>query len=297
MRSYRYGFQGQEMDDEVKGEGNSVNYKYRMHDPRVGRFFAIDPLTTKYPNLTPYQFCSNSPIYYIEIEGLEGTLYTYKVWYNEQGRQSKIVSAKVVEGLKYDVVKSVVLPYNSPNGKTHHLEYAYRNEDGTKGYTAEYSLDAKPTVAQLNKLFKEFDNNIKPKEAKKEESILPVWLNEGHLAGGADPTGEGTMQGTKGMREGAQILDDAGSVLNYTRIGAPLGLAFGIMADFMQSGADISENKPNAARNLTVRLGNTGLNLFIGTQVDKLPLKDFNKEAIKGAVNQGSGIVETEVTK
>ena len=40
---YRYGFQGQEKDDEIKGEGNSVNYKYRMHDPRIGRFFAVDP--------------------------------------------------------------------------------------------------------------------------------------------------------------------------------------------------------------------------------------------------------------
>jgi hypothetical protein len=28
---YRYGFQNQEKDDEVKGAGNSVNYKYRMH--------------------------------------------------------------------------------------------------------------------------------------------------------------------------------------------------------------------------------------------------------------------------
>jgi RHS repeat-associated protein len=46
---YRYGFQGQEMDDEIKGEGNSVNYKYRMHDPRIGRFFAVDPLTAEYP--------------------------------------------------------------------------------------------------------------------------------------------------------------------------------------------------------------------------------------------------------
>ena len=41
--SYRYGFQGQEKDDEVKGVGNSINYKYRMHDPRSGRFFAVDP--------------------------------------------------------------------------------------------------------------------------------------------------------------------------------------------------------------------------------------------------------------
>jgi len=70
--SYRYGFQGQETDDEVRGEGNSVNYKYRMHDPRVGRFFATDPLEKQYPQLTPYQFSSNIPISMIELEGLEG---------------------------------------------------------------------------------------------------------------------------------------------------------------------------------------------------------------------------------
>lgn len=33
---YRYGFQGQEEDNELKGEGNSLNYTFRMHDPRVG---------------------------------------------------------------------------------------------------------------------------------------------------------------------------------------------------------------------------------------------------------------------
>ncbi len=69
---YRYSFQGQETDDEVKGKGNSVNYKYRMHDPRLGRFFAVDPLSPSYPELTPYQFSHNSPIGKVEIEGLEG---------------------------------------------------------------------------------------------------------------------------------------------------------------------------------------------------------------------------------
>lgn len=68
---YRYGFQGQEMDDEVKGEGNSVNYKYRMHDPRIGRFFAIDPLAPKYPYNSPYAFSENSTIRFGELEGLE----------------------------------------------------------------------------------------------------------------------------------------------------------------------------------------------------------------------------------
>ena len=47
---YRYGFQHQEKDNEVKGDGNSANFEYRMHDPRVGRFFALDLLAAKYPH-------------------------------------------------------------------------------------------------------------------------------------------------------------------------------------------------------------------------------------------------------
>ncbi|NGF77148.1 hypothetical protein G5B10_14760 [Fluviicola sp. SGL-29] len=70
---YRYGFQSQEVDNEIKGTGNSVNYKYRMHDPRVGRFFAIDPLAKDYPWNSPYAFSENNVIDHIELEGLEKT--------------------------------------------------------------------------------------------------------------------------------------------------------------------------------------------------------------------------------
>ena len=69
--NYRYGLQGQELDNEIKGEGNSLNYKYRMHDPRVGRFFAVDPLTKKYPFYSPYTFSGNSVIDATELEGQE----------------------------------------------------------------------------------------------------------------------------------------------------------------------------------------------------------------------------------
>ena len=69
--SYRYGFQGQEKDDEVKGEGNSLNYTFRMHDARVGRFFARDPLSYQYPWNSPYAFSENRVVDGIELEGLE----------------------------------------------------------------------------------------------------------------------------------------------------------------------------------------------------------------------------------
>jgi len=63
------GFQGQEKDDEVKGEGNSLNYKDRIYDSRVGRWLSLDPLQEKYPWSTPYHFVSNSPIAKIDIDG------------------------------------------------------------------------------------------------------------------------------------------------------------------------------------------------------------------------------------
>lgn len=69
--TYRYGFQGQERDDEIKGAGNSYNYEYRMQDPRIGRFFACDPLESKYPWYSPYQFSGNKLIDHVELEGLE----------------------------------------------------------------------------------------------------------------------------------------------------------------------------------------------------------------------------------
>jgi RHS repeat-associated protein len=68
---HRYGFQGQEKDNEVKGDGNSVNFKYRMHDPRLGRFFSIDPLTHKFPWNSPYGFSENRVLDSIELEGAE----------------------------------------------------------------------------------------------------------------------------------------------------------------------------------------------------------------------------------
>ncbi len=68
---YSMGFQGQLEDDEIKGEGNSVNYNFRIHDPRLGRFFVIDPLTGSFPWNSPYAFSENIVINAIELEGLE----------------------------------------------------------------------------------------------------------------------------------------------------------------------------------------------------------------------------------
>jgi len=70
--AYRYGFNGKENDNEVKGEGNQQDYGMRVYDPRLGRFLSVDPLTDNYPWFTPYQFAGNMPIWAIDIDGMEG---------------------------------------------------------------------------------------------------------------------------------------------------------------------------------------------------------------------------------
>lgn len=40
---YRYGFNGQERSDEVKGEGNSYTAEFWEYDPRIGRRWNLDP--------------------------------------------------------------------------------------------------------------------------------------------------------------------------------------------------------------------------------------------------------------
>ena len=68
---YRYGFNGKENDNEVKGEGNQQDYGLRIYDPRLGKFLSTDPLTKSYPWYSPYQFAGNNPIKFIDLDGGE----------------------------------------------------------------------------------------------------------------------------------------------------------------------------------------------------------------------------------
>ncbi|AXY76944.1 hypothetical protein D3H65_24445 [Paraflavitalea soli] len=60
--NYRFGFNGKEADNEVKGWQNQQDYGMRIYDPRVGRFLSVDPLTKQYPWYTPCQFADNMSI-------------------------------------------------------------------------------------------------------------------------------------------------------------------------------------------------------------------------------------------
>jgi RHS repeat-associated protein len=66
---YRYGFNGMEKDDEIKGPGNSYDFGARMYDARVGRFLTMDAFSYKYPYFSPFVFAGNMVINSIDING------------------------------------------------------------------------------------------------------------------------------------------------------------------------------------------------------------------------------------
>ena len=70
---YRYGFNGKEMDNEIKSiDGSSYDFGARMYDPRVGRFLSRDPKERSYPDQSPYNAFNDNPILYADPTGKSG---------------------------------------------------------------------------------------------------------------------------------------------------------------------------------------------------------------------------------
>jgi RHS repeat-associated protein len=64
---YRYGFNGQEKDNEVMGEGNSYTAEFWNYDARLGRRWNVDPKS--HASISCYSTFSNNPICYSDPKG------------------------------------------------------------------------------------------------------------------------------------------------------------------------------------------------------------------------------------
>ncbi len=122
---YRFGFNGMEKDDEVKGTGSSYTTEFRQYDPRLGKWLSIEPLFFKFPHISAYAFTSNNPINYFDPTGKEFSISMQLSW-----------------GIR----KAVAKMYNKPAApmyKIPHPDYKSLQESG------ELVLWAAPAVAEL----------------------------------------------------------------------------------------------------------------------------------------------------
>ncbi|MDD2982491.1 MAG: hypothetical protein PHQ74_03805 [Crocinitomicaceae bacterium] len=113
---YRYGFQGQEKDDEVSGKGNSYTAEFWQYSPRLGQRWNIDPMTAKYPWQSPYATFNNNPLRFTDKFGLEG-----QDWIGKKDGKG---------GTNWEWDKNVKSPDQLPSGYTEYAKPGHTYSSG-----------------------------------------------------------------------------------------------------------------------------------------------------------------------
>jgi hypothetical protein len=110
---YRFGFNGQEKDNEVYGEGNLNTAEFWQYDTRIGRRWNVDPKLKIWES--PYATFSNNPILFVDINGDSSiALPTGK-------------TGEIKDNISYNEDKTIF--YNNSTAEGRNWDYAKLRED------------------------------------------------------------------------------------------------------------------------------------------------------------------------
>ena len=101
-------FVGQELDDELGW--NTYQFRFRTHDPQIGRFLQIDPLADRYVYNSTYAYAENDVINSIDLEGLERLPVRYmdRSQYAENRRSYREVNSYVPRPSSYRTSRTFI---------------------------------------------------------------------------------------------------------------------------------------------------------------------------------------------
>ncbi|MBM2816290.1 MAG: exported protein of unknown function [Ignavibacteria bacterium] len=102
--SHRFGYNGMEKDDEMKGLGNSLDFGARIYDSRLVRFMSMDKAVSSFPYYSPYLFAGNTPIAGADMNG--DSLYFEIFVSGHKDKKDDETFKKAAETRKFDIEKS-----------------------------------------------------------------------------------------------------------------------------------------------------------------------------------------------
>jgi len=82
----RYKFSAKELDDET-------SYSYfgqRYYDSDLSSWLSVDPLSDKYPSMSPYMYCAGNPVMLVDPDGMEVITKIHRYKTNKDGKEREL---------------------------------------------------------------------------------------------------------------------------------------------------------------------------------------------------------------
>jgi RHS repeat-associated protein len=163
--SYKYRYNSKEYQDELGL--NWYDYQARNYDPALGRWMNIDPLAEMSRRFSPYTYCYDNPLVFVDYDGMFAT--PPLDYYNQDGR--KIGTDGVNDGSKAVVKDSDQVKAIKKTDKS----------GGTTALSAVSSAVVLPSDKALNESLDVLDRTVKNGGKSEETSLV---MNDGLIIRG-----------------------------------------------------------------------------------------------------------------
>jgi RHS repeat-associated protein len=164
---YQYG--GKELQDKEFSDGSGLallDFGARLLDPQLGRFWQIDPKGELFQPYTPYNYCLNSPVLFVDPDGMQAKYNWCTGRYQENGRDVSWEDVKASNGFgeyastvsvfltkKYEDDTKQKLKNDAHNSLFYELNYfiaASKGNTSSKIIQAEDENDAADQIEKIN---------------------------------------------------------------------------------------------------------------------------------------------------
>ena len=208
---YRFGFNGHEKDDEIKGSGNHISFGDYGYDTRLGRRWRVDPLAAKGPQYSPYSAFFNNPIIFTDPDGRWPIYGKDGVYLGDDGKYEKGKDLAFTGTAAYDKKGNITGYENLSQFTDNHSQFQTISNivkhEGVTTDASEYlwvahtannaaNASVKSLYSKLMSGYSSVGKSVKTALSISDNSTTANYSRAGVIdvmSGGADPTGGATL--------------------------------------------------------------------------------------------------------